>query len=273
MQQGLFRKKAFEKLSSPEQLDSALVISGSVNWMVIIGFALLALSLFVWGIFGRISTVVMGQGIIMRPGGITRVMSVESGQILDLFIEAGDRIEGEEIVGEIRAHGGEVLPITSTHTGRVLEVFVYSGDVVIPGSPLFSIELVGDGEELETILFMPAEEGQKVHPGMEAFIAPLMVNREEYGYIIGEVSHVSRFPSTFEGVRRVLGNEDLAMRMVGEIVPVQVRIQLIPDDTPSGFRWTSGVGPDTILSSGILCQGRITVERERPIALVFPVLR
>lgn len=274
MQKSLFSKKALDKLQTPEELDTTLILSGTSNWLIIVGLLLITFSLLLWGFFGRISTTVNGEGIIMIPGGITRVMSMESGQIKELFMEPGDFIEEEDLLAEIHTSTGEVIPVLSNHTGRILEVFVYKGDLVVPGHQLLSMEVVTEvGEELEAILFLRAEEGQKVDPGMEAFIAPLMISTEEHGYLLGEVAHVSRFPSSLEGVKRVLGNEELAMRMVGEIIPVQVTIRLLPDDTPSGYGWTSGEGPDSIISSGMLCQGRITLTRESPIALVFPVLR
>lgn len=274
VQNKLFRKKALDKLATPEQLDSTLILTGNTNWMIIVGLALISLSLLAWGVFGHIATMVTGEGIIMGRGGITRIMSLESGQIKELFIEPGDLVEQNELLAEIITTKGEVSPVFSTHNGRILELFVYKGDLVVPGHHLFSMEVGTEkGTELEAILFLPAEEGQKVFPGMEAFLDLFMISSEEHGYLKGEVIHVSRFPSSLEGVKRVLGSEELAHRMIGKIVPVQVKIRLLPDNTPTGYSWTSGEGPDTIISSGMLCQGKITVLREPPIALVFPILR
>lgn len=274
MESRLFRKKALDKLATPDDLDSTLILSGTSNWLIIVGLLLITLSLLLWGIFGHISTTVSGEGIIMVPGGITRIISMESGQIKELFVEPGDRIEENEPLAEIYTSTGEVIPILSNHNGRILEIFVYKGDLVVPGHPLVSMEVITEIEGgVEAILFLKAEEGQKVHPGMEAFIAPVMISTEEHGYLLGEVTHVSRFPSSLEGVKRVLGNNELARRMVGQIIPVQVTIRLLPADTPSGYEWTSGEGPETMISSGMLCQGRITISQESPIALVFPILR
>jgi len=44
-------------------------------------------------------------------------------------------------------------------------------------------------------------------------------------------------------------------------------------DTPSGFRWSSSRGPDTIIGPGTLCSAQIVTRKQKPITLVFPFLK
>lgn len=270
----LFRKEALKTLQTPEQLHKTLVLTGPVNWMVIAALVILALSLGAWGILGSITTGVPGQGIILLPGGISRVVATEGGQVQDIAQGSGDRIEEGAVLLSIVNAEGEESTVSSPHRGRLLEVFVHAGEMVVPGQKLFTMEVYREGEEeLKAFLFVSAEAGQSLRPGMKAHISPLTVRKEEHGYIVGEVEYVADFPSSLEGVQRVLANEDLARRMVGEIIPIQVRIKLLSHDTPSGYLWTSGQGPEQPVSSGTLCQGKIIIREERPLALVFPGLR
>jgi HlyD family secretion protein len=55
--------------------------------------------------------------------------------------------------------------------------------------------------------------------------------------------------------------------------PIAVRAELLSDkDTPSGYRWSSGTGPDVTLTSGTQCSAAVVTRTHRPIALVFPAL-
>jgi HlyD family secretion protein len=71
----------------------------------------------------------------------------------------------------------------------------------------------------------------------------------------------------------VVQNEGLVRDFTKKGAPYEARVDLIPADTPSGFRWTSGQGPDIALTSGTLVAAEITVRRQRPVELVLPFFR
>ena len=50
----LFRKSAIEKLSSPEQLDKAIVITPPSFWIALAGGVLIVVVALLWGIFGKL---------------------------------------------------------------------------------------------------------------------------------------------------------------------------------------------------------------------------
>ncbi len=72
-----------------------------------------------------------------------------------------------------------------------------------------------------------------------------------------------------------LRNDQLVDSFIQEAggAPIAVRAELITDgSTPSGYRWSSGKGPDVNLTSGTRCAGAVITRAQRPIALVFPAL-
>ncbi|HTU61898.1 MAG TPA: hypothetical protein VMF89_25750, partial [Polyangiales bacterium] len=74
------------------------------------------------------------------------------------------------------------------------------------------------------------------------------------------------------GMMRVLHNEALVDTLIAETgsAPMALRARLQRDDqTPSGYRWSSGHGPSLMLSSGTQLDALITTSTERPISLVF----
>jgi HlyD family secretion protein len=74
---------------------------------------------------------------------------------------------------------------------------------------------------------------------------------------------------------RVLHNEQLVETFLTETAgaPVAVRAALRVDKaTPTGYRWSSGKGPEIELTSGTRCDAEVTTRSQRPIALLLPIL-
>jgi HlyD family secretion protein len=173
---------------------------------------------------------------------------------------------------ELNAKLTENVVVTSPYSGRVLEILGARGDVVNPGSPLLSIEVVS--QDLVAVLFVPAASGKQVQKGMLVRVSPSTVKREEYGAILGRVKWVAEFPSSARGMTRLLGNEALVTKLMTEGPPIQVDVALERDAaTPTGFRWSSSRGPVVKISSGTLASGSVVVKEDRPIRLVIPTLR
>jgi HlyD family secretion protein len=110
---------------------------------------------------------------------------------------------------------------------------------------------------------------------MEVQLAPSIVKKERYGLLLAKVRTVESFPSTRQGMMRVLHNEQLVDSFLSETngTPIGVRAELQRQaGTPSGYRWSSGRGPDVVLTSGTRCIGYVTTRTQRPIELVFPAI-
>jgi HlyD family secretion protein len=162
--------------------------------------------------------------------------------------------------------------VTSPYAGRVVEIKVDVGNVVSVGTPIASLEL--EEGSLQALLYMPAAEGKKVYPGMDALISPTTVRREEHGLILAKVKTVSAFPATYQGMMRTLANETLVQSLATSGAPVEVYAELVPEpSTESGYRWSSRKGPPVKIYSGTLCDGMVTVQKQRPIELLIPYIR
>lgn len=165
--------------------------------------------------------------------------------------------------------------VVSPYSGRVVEVKVSNGDYVNRGESIISIERMGDQlRDLQAIFYVSPNEGAKIHAGMEVKIEPASISKEAYGYLLGQVIDVANFPSTFQGMMNVIGNEDLVSELSGSGAPIEVTVSLIPDpQTESGYKWSSTTGPPVAIQSGTLSRGIITIEKSAPISKVFPQLK
>lgn len=245
---------------------------------------------------------IAGQRELLRDGLITRqsLLTTEqeliqtrdqlAAQRLELNRQDLERLEGEQAleqqletrrgtlreldleIRELTATLEENVNVVSSEAGRVVELAADPGDVVSPGTPILTMEL--SSEELVAVLFVPASEGKQVQPGMAVRVSPSNVQREEHGFIQGEVQWVAEYPSTARGMLRLLGNQELVERLLTQGPPIQVNVALVPDpSTPTGYRWSSSTGPDLEITSGTPADGRIILEEDRPISLLLPKVR
>lgn len=165
--------------------------------------------------------------------------------------------------------------IISQVDGRVVEVKVKNGDIFNAGSDLLSLVREGDMiKDLEVVMYVKAEEGKKILPGMEAQVVPTIVKKEEHGYMLGRVVSVSEYPASAQGMMRTLGNKDLVAKLSGQSTPIEIKIDLVSDEsTVSGYRWSTPQGLPSEINSGTLCTGSVTVSKEKPINMVVPLIK
>lgn len=98
----IFRKVALERLSSPEQLDQLLQVTDPKGWLALGALGLLLLTSVGWGILGSIPTEARGEGILLRQGGVSSLVSAESGQVEEILVGVGDVIQKGQAVARIR---------------------------------------------------------------------------------------------------------------------------------------------------------------------------
>jgi HlyD family secretion protein len=187
-----------------------------------------------------------------------------------------DKIDEQQRAVDDRARQLELRSeVVATHTGRILEIMTEQGAVVADSQPILTLDLMGRAvKDLEAIIYVPSGNGKQIRPGMAALIAPSVARQEEFGFMLGRVTHVSEFPATPRGMQRVLKNDKLVASLAGADAPYEVHADLVVDpQTPSRYRWSSSRGPNVNIQSGTLAVAQITVDFKRPIEMVIPWAR
>lgn len=272
VQKTIFRKVALERLSSPEQLDQLLQVTSPKAWLALVALLVLLTTVIVWSMLGSVPIKVSAPVILLKTGGVKNVVATYAGQIETIYVGAGDMVGEGQVIADITAVNGDtVSQVVSPYTGTVLEVRVDEGNLIDLGTPLLNLELEGEDIKLEAIMYVPATEGKNIEPGMEVQIAPSTVRQEEYGFIVGRVTSVSKFPSTYQGMLRLLGSDELVQTFTGAGASIQVMVELVASDTTvSGYQWSSVEGPPVGLRSGTLGSANIIIGEQRPIHYVLP---
>ncbi|MCG9966575.1 NHLP bacteriocin system secretion protein [Pelotomaculum terephthalicicum JT] len=183
-------------------------------------------------------------------------------------------VETEKKISQLQDDLNLKTEVVSRVDGRVLEVQARKGDMIAPGANLVSLERMGNTINLEVVLYVKAEEGKNIKPGMEAQISPSTVKKEEYGFMLGRVVSVSEYPATAQGMMTSLGSRELVSRLSEEGSPLEVHIDVITDEsTVSGYKWSSSKGPPLKINSGTFCAGTVSVSERRPISMVVPMAK
>ncbi len=171
-------------------------------------------------------------------------------------------LQQERLIAGLENDLDENSKIVSPAKGRVLEITAQEGDLLEKGAPILTLErMEGAGKDLEAIVYIHPNEGKKVRPGMKILISP-----GESGAVFGEVTRVSEFPVSPQGMMTSLRNEKLVQSLSSGEAPFEVHADLLNDSTTtSGDRRQSGKGPRMKLQSGTLCTGSIVVNFPRPV--------
>jgi multidrug efflux pump subunit AcrA (membrane-fusion protein) len=163
--------------------------------------------------------------------------------------------------------------VVSPYDGEVVEVLANQGEVVAPNQALLSVEAAHHA--LEALIYVPPRsEAAAIRPGMTVQLSPATAHKERYGYLVGKVRSVSKYPSTDRGMLAVVDNPGLVRELSRDGPPVAVTVDLMPDAaTKSGYRWSSSAARQLDLTSGTLASATITIEVQKPISLVIPLLK
>jgi HlyD family secretion protein len=97
----IFRKVSLDRLSSPEQLDMLSRVTTPTGWLALVVLGAILTMALVWGFLGSIPIKVQGQGILLRQGGVTDVVTLGAGQVTEVVDKANDQIRRGQVVARI----------------------------------------------------------------------------------------------------------------------------------------------------------------------------
>ncbi len=303
----LFSSEALDKMRSPEKLDSMMLITSPVHWMGLISVAVMVLSVVIWSVFGSFTVKAEGMGMIMDPNGVSRVSSFSGGTVTEIFVRQGEMVaEGQriahiqqvqreadtrmtqyapELSTSVRDAAGKVHEydsrryqqnateyVRAPYDGIIDEIFINTGSVIGAGNAVCNLRLVEGRNELQGVLYIPADKGKRVEPGQTVQLAPNGVDSARAGSLVGTVRSVSQYPVSMQSIQKDLANELLAQWILQseKSAVMEVDFDLVRDEADvSGYLWTSSIGEHKPITAGSFCRGSVIIEKQPPIKRVF----
>jgi HlyD family secretion protein len=161
--------------------------------------------------------------------------------------------------------------VRSPTDGVVVEVSDAVGTVVAAGTRIAMITTMA--RETDAIVYLQAENYQRVKAGTPALVVPVGVDRTKYGGIIGVVHSVDAYPSDRRTVEATVQDAVFADSINKRGLAYAARVDITESSqTPSGLAWSSSSGPPYAVKLGTPATVYIDVKQEHPAAIVVPAL-
>jgi len=183
-----------------------------------------------------------------------------------------DRIENlERDVADCERELRTAENARTPYGGEVLDLQVYPGSSVSVGQPIISVQ--PDHEKFLLVAYVSSLHAKDIKIGMAVQVSPSNIEREEFGFMLGNVVYVADYPATIAALMRNFENEPLAKALSASGPVTEIQVELMRDSgTISGFKWSSSQGPPIALSPGTLCTAQVITRRQKPVSLVFPYI-
>ncbi len=166
-----------------------------------------------------------------------------------------------------------LIPIFSEVYGEVIAKYVGQGEYISVGTEICLVDPpFKKGDDILVHGFFDVTNGRKIEEGMEAYISLQKYVAPVYGSIVGKVVYVNPYPGTSERFLKYIAKNEVFQKFIGDDFPkynIRIEIQKDPKD-PSGYRWTSGKGPENFRFTPEFCNIRIHISKRHPIDLIFP---
>ena len=99
----LFREEAFARRGKSESLNGLLRVTAPHEWILLFCLGLGVLGLAVWGLFGSVEESVTARCVLALPGDRFAVIAESAGTVVDLLVDAGDRVAAGQPLARLRS--------------------------------------------------------------------------------------------------------------------------------------------------------------------------
>lgn len=258
---------------SIERLDEALVVVGIRGWSLFCFFSAFALLAIFWAFSSVVPVSASGKCLAFDLGQNFLLRSQNGGIVRQIFAVGGDSVEKGETLLLLEDSYGEEEALRSPVDGTVLWVYALEGERAEANAPLLNVQGTFDPAGLIVFAFIPLEAGERIHPGMDAFIDLDIYPSSAYGSIRGKVQKVLPYPvEADEYYMQKIPSKPMRDHLLdrpGAEILVLIAPELDPN-AKSGLAWTSPKGASVSLESISLGEAKITLDRIRAISLLLP---
>jgi len=284
----LFRDKAMERFTKPEETDGAVQIITIRSWILLLLFILISFTLFFWLGFSNISRETGCRGLIVRQGTVTGIPALREGFIKNLSVFPGapvkkgdflaDLLTADELASLSTKTSGPVSSPTSSAIlspagGTVFEINVSEGDFVRIGDKLLSVEVSGNEDLADSLKnkftitgFLSAKQVNSVRTGNKVLISPHNIDAKEFGYLTGTLTKIANYPVSPER-KKMLVRENQLLSDISK--DDYFEILITPVYESGKLKWTSARGASIDFIRTSYCTLKIITESKTILSFIF----
>lgn len=265
----LYRKASLERISSPEQLDKALIVTSPMSWLALAGVTLIIVVTVIWSIVGTIPVTITTPGMVSSLVGSNAVYSGESGKVVSVRVRAGDEVHLGDAILTYKNSANEIRTIYSDQVGTVSEIVAAKDATLTPGSEVIRVVPKVWSNQI-VVCYAPLAKAKKLERGMTVKISLDSLDSTSYGNMVARVVNIDAYAASSTGMSSVIGSGNrLDSTFTNDGPVVAVACELYPGDTQSGYYWSNEKGAKVAVTNGSLITAKIVTEEVPPISKLF----
>jgi len=157
---GIFRQVAFNRLSSPDELDSLLQVTSPRGWLALAAIGILLVAVVGWAVAGRLPTKLVGQQcILVKNGGVNILTTSASGRLSDLAVEPGDRVTRGQTIGRLEQY--DLLQKIKVNEAHLREVEAQYRQAVALAGQSATLRAASSAQQVQNLTHQLAAAQQK----------------------------------------------------------------------------------------------------------------
>lgn len=260
----IFRERALERISSPDELDRLVAVTSPRRWLGLGALLLAVAAALVWSIASSVPTTLSGSGYLLPLQGLASITAPVSGTVHDIGLQTGAHVVAGQTVARLEEPDGTLVRVAAPRTGVITESDTLDGGYAQADQPLALIEPVG--WPLVAYAYVPTDEAGELAPGTPARLSLEGGLGRRFGYISGHVQSVSRFAVTPDRLAFVLQGTSVVSQVeqLGAVNEVVVALDQTAKN-PSGLVWSHGSGPSETPSAGLPGSVQFVIGSHHPI--------
>jgi len=211
----LFRKKALEKLSTPDDLDELLQVNSRLSWLLLVSLLCVISGGFVWGFYGQIVNKIPMTGTIQPVSQPVPVVVTETGQVDSILHRPGDNVgKGQPLIRFYQDDRHLPKFILSPCNGELTELNTREGALLTPGSLIARIGKYQQEQTMnpEFLLFVSANQVDSLNIGQKVNII-LPGHESESIRVNTWISYIAKLPASDESISSIIFDKTVASQL------------------------------------------------------------
>ena len=250
----LFNKEALQALEDKSELKEMPRVASPALWLILTSLlTICAIALF-WCIFGKLNYTVNATGVVF-PFAEARPISVPfEGTVHHVIATNGQKVAAGDPIASVRSQLATTT-LTSPESGVVLTSKPAETKFVAREPVVWILPQELQLHEREVLAYVPFAHLRKVKIGAKVQVTPADLEREKWGYAVGTVTGIERYPTARQAVAQRLKLAELAAIIPAEQPVYEVRIVL--DRGDNGLVWSRKKSQHMAVTTGMPCNVQI----------------
>ena len=250
----LFNKEALQALDDKSELKEMPRVASPALWLILTSLlTICAIALF-WCIFGKLNYTVNATGVVF-PFAEARPISVPfEGTVHHVIATNGQKVAAGDPIASVRSQLATTT-LTSPESGVVLTSKPAETKFVAREPVVWILPQELQLHEREVLAYVPFAHLRKVKIGAKVQVTPADLEREKWGYAVGTVTGIERYPTARQAVAQRLKLAELAAIIPAEQPVYEVRIVL--DRGADGLIWSRKKSQNMAVTTGMPCNVQI----------------